>query len=101
MVEAGEDAATAVVREVEEETGIHAEVTSLVAIREGHNSSGGAMMSGKTNLFFVFVLRPTTSIIKRQESEIAKCRLIVCLCDSCVCESVFVSELIHHQVDAS
>lgn len=50
MVEPGEDAAAAVVREVKEETGIDAEVVQLVSFREAHTASGSSWMSGKTNV---------------------------------------------------
>lgn len=73
MVDAGEDAAEAAVREVKEETGIEAEVVGLISIREMHLPSGSSWQSGKTNLFFTFVLRPLTEQICKQDSEIAKC----------------------------
>jgi ADP-ribose pyrophosphatase YjhB (NUDIX family) len=60
LVNAGEGAAEAAVREVFEETGVDAEVVSLVAIREGHGAAaGGGGSSGiATNIFSVFLMRP-------------------------------------------
>ena len=40
MVDGGEDAAAAAVREVKEETGIDAEVVSLIGVREAHTGPG-------------------------------------------------------------
>ena len=68
------DAAAAAVREVKEETGIDAEVVGLVGVREAHTGPDRGWMSGKTNIFFVFLLRPTTTEIAMQESEIADCK---------------------------
>jgi len=73
MVEAGEDASDAVVREIKEETGIDAEVVSLVGFREAHAPTSANWMSGTTNIFMVFLLRPKSTEIAIQEREIAKC----------------------------
>merc|ERR1712091_276535 len=51
MVDAGEDAAMAAVREVKEETGVDAEIVQLVAFREFHRGPQSGWMSGKTNIF--------------------------------------------------
>ena len=60
VVEGGEDIDAAAVREVKEETGVDAEVVSLVAVREAHGRSSGAQ--GATNLFFVFLMRPALAV---------------------------------------
>ena len=74
MVEPGEDAAAAAVREVKEETGIDAEVIQLVSFREAHTPQNSTWQSGKTNIFMVFLLKPTSSVISKQDSEIAACK---------------------------
>ena len=79
MVEAGEDASDAVVREIKEETGIDAEVVSLVGFREAHAPTSANWMSGTTNIFMVFLLRPKSTEIAIQEREIAKCEYVVLL----------------------
>eukprot|EP00041_Stephanoeca_diplocostata_P015190 m.288258 g.288258 ORF g.288258 m.288258 type:complete len:379 (+) comp19959_c0_seq2:107-1243(+) len=76
MVDAGEDAAIAAVREVREETGIDAEVVELVAFREFHAGKQSGWMSGKTNVFLVFLLRAKSTDICIQEAEIADCKWI-------------------------
>ena len=79
LVDAGEDAGVAAVREVFEETGVEAEVVSLVALREGHGASagGGGAAGLATNLFAVFQLRPKPGgnvEIHIDEREVAGCR---------------------------
>lgn len=74
LVDAGEDAAAAAAREVREETGVEAEVVSLLALRETHHAPGGGWMSGKTNVFMVFLLKPTSTEIKLDGGEIAQCQ---------------------------
>ena len=77
MVDPGEDAAAAAVREVKEETGIDAEVVALIAFREAHMPKNSTWMSGNTNIFMTFLLKPKTQAIAVQEREIAKCEWCV------------------------
>nr|GMC77123.1 nudix hydrolase 2-like [Ipomoea batatas]GME11953.1 nudix hydrolase 2-like [Ipomoea batatas] len=65
VVEEGEDIWAAAVREVQEETGIDTEFVELLAFRQSHNS-----FFGKSDLFFVCMLRPLSFTIKKQDSEI-------------------------------
>eukprot|EP00040_Diaphanoeca_grandis_P024740 m.136355 g.136355 ORF g.136355 m.136355 type:complete len:372 (+) comp29844_c1_seq1:131-1246(+) len=76
LVDAGENAMDAAVREVKEETGIDAEIVSFVCMRETHSGASSGWMSGKTNVFLVFLLRPTTSEILTQQSEIAMAKWV-------------------------
>jgi len=73
MVDPGEDAAAAAVREVKEETGIDAEVVALIAFREAHMPKNSTWQSGQTNIFMTFLLKPKSETIQMQEREIAKC----------------------------
>lgn len=66
IVDAGEDIGEAVIREVKEETGIKAEFMELLAVRQSHDLS-----FGKSDLFFVCMLRPNSFDIQKQDSEIA------------------------------
>ena len=66
LAEAGEDLAEACVRECLEETGVEAEFESIVAFRHAHG-----FMAGKSDLFFVCILRAKTSEITVQAAEIA------------------------------
>lgn len=71
LVDGGEDLAAAAVREVKEETGIDAEVVSMVALREMHQLRNS---DSSTNLYCVFAMRPvpgSSEVIRMQESEIA------------------------------
>merc|ERR1712039_1164446 len=71
LVDGGEDVAAAAVREVREETGVEAEVVSLVAVREAHGITSG--VQGSSNLYFVFLMRPVSRAAEQmriQESEI-------------------------------
>jgi 8-oxo-dGTP pyrophosphatase MutT (NUDIX family) len=74
MVDPGEDAAAAAVREVKEETGIDAEVVALIAFREAHMPKNSTWQSGKTNIFMTYLLRPKTETINHCEREIAACK---------------------------
>lgn len=56
--------------------GIDAHVIRLVALREHHNGPSSGWMSGKSNMFLVFLLRACTTDIDIQESEIAQCRQV-------------------------
>uniref|UniRef100_A0A7N0TZJ3 Nudix hydrolase domain-containing protein n=1 Tax=Kalanchoe fedtschenkoi TaxID=63787 RepID=A0A7N0TZJ3_KALFE len=64
-VDEGEDIASAAVREVKEETGINAEFVEVLAFRQGHK-----YFFGKSDLFFICMLKPLSFDIKLQESEI-------------------------------
>ena len=83
LVDGGEDAGTAAVREVYEETGVDTEVVSLVALREAHGASagGGGAAGLATNLFAVFLLKPKEGgnvAIKIDEREVAGCCWMDC-----------------------
>ncbi|CAI0432122.1 unnamed protein product [Linum tenue] len=66
VVDEGEDISAAAAREVKEETGIDAEFVEILAFRQSHKS-----FFSKSDLFFVCMMRPLTSNITAQESEIA------------------------------
>ena len=68
LLEAGEDIPEAACREVLEETGVHTEFVSLLCFRQAHG-----VQFGKSDLFFVCVLRPTSFDINHQVSEITAC----------------------------
>ena len=83
LVNAGEGAAEAAVREVFEETGVETEVVSLVAMREGHGATagGGGASGTATNLFAVFLMRPRpggSTRIVIDPREVAKCQWMDC-----------------------
>ena len=67
-VEHGEDIPAAACREVLEETGIDAEYAGLLCFRQAHN-----VLFGKSDLFFVCILRPKSNAISHQPSEIVAC----------------------------
>ena len=64
----GEHLATAVVREVHEETGIEAEFLRIVCFRHWHG-----YRYGKSDIYFVCRLRPLNETIVKQDEEIAHC----------------------------
>jgi len=66
LVEAGEDLAIAVVREVKEECGIDCEFISVLCFRHNPN-----YMYGRGDIYFVMQLKPITFDIKPQRDEIA------------------------------
>eukprot|EP01038_Epipyxis_sp_PR26KG_P012498 gene12498-16766_t len=68
LCDLGEDITAAAVREVYEETGVRAEFDRILCFRQLHNS-----LFGKSDLFFVCVLKPVTCELNPQESEILKC----------------------------
>jgi ADP-ribose pyrophosphatase YjhB (NUDIX family) len=65
LADAGEDVADACVRECREETGIEAVFESVVAFRHAHG-----FMAGKSDVFFVCILRAKSSKITIQPAEI-------------------------------
>jgi ADP-ribose pyrophosphatase YjhB (NUDIX family) len=68
LSDAGEDLYDAAVREVHEETGIETEFVSILNIRQSHTA-----LFGKSDLFFVCLLRPKTTTINMQPAEISAC----------------------------
>lgn len=60
-----EDIADAAIREVLEETGVRTEFVKVLCFRQAHH-----ILFGKSDMFFVCVLRPTTSEITVQEAEL-------------------------------
>lgn len=65
LVDAKEDLHVASCREVLEETGIETEFLGLLCFRHAHD-----FQFGKSDLFFVCLLKPLTKTIVKQESEI-------------------------------
>ncbi|GJN38888.1 hypothetical protein PR202_gb27969 [Eleusine coracana subsp. coracana] len=65
----GEDINIGVVREVKEETGIDAEFVEVLAFRQSHKA-----FFDKSDLFFVCLMRPLSSDITKQDSEIEACQ---------------------------
>ncbi|WCJ33095.1 hypothetical protein M5689_014477 [Euphorbia peplus] len=65
VVEEGEDIFMAAMREVKEETGIDTEFQEILAFRQMHKS-----FFGKSDLFFLCMLRPMSFDIQPQELEI-------------------------------
>jgi len=66
LVNQGEDACSAALRELKEETGIDAQFVSLAGIREQHNG-----LHGKSNMYMVCVVKPLHTDIQLQLSELA------------------------------
>ncbi|EEF39594.1 nudix hydrolase 10 [Ricinus communis] len=64
-VDEGEDIFTAAIREVKEETGVDTEFQEILAFRQSHRA-----FFGKSDIFFVCMLRPLSSHIQKQELEI-------------------------------
>lgn len=71
LVDAKEDLHVASCREVLEETGIETEFLGLLCFRHAHD-----FQFGKSDLFFVCLLKPLTKTIVKQESEIEASELI-------------------------
>ncbi|KAI3686137.1 hypothetical protein L1987_79810 [Smallanthus sonchifolius] len=65
IVEEGEDISAGVIREVKEETGIDVEFVEVLAFRQWHK-----VFFGKSDLFFVCMMRPLSFDIQIQELEI-------------------------------
>lgn len=64
----GEHLASAVIREVYEETGVETEFQRLVCFRHWHG-----YRYGKSDIYFVCLLRPLSEAIVKQDEEIAQC----------------------------
>ncbi|KAL6999120.1 nudix (nucleoside diphosphate linked moiety X)-type motif 2, variant 2 [Sarracenia purpurea var. burkii] len=71
VVDEGEDISAAAVREVKEETGINTEFVEILAFRQIHKS-----FFGKSDLFFLCMLRPLSFDIQKQELEIEAAQVI-------------------------
>ncbi|KAL6073535.1 Nudix hydrolase domain-containing protein [Balamuthia mandrillaris] len=69
MVEAGEELWQAAIREVKEETGIDTEFQSILCFRQNVTAS-----FGRSDLYFVCKLKPLSTNIQMQASEIADCK---------------------------
>ncbi|XP_059282648.1 nudix hydrolase 2-like [Lycium ferocissimum] len=69
VVDEGEDICTAAVREVQEETGIETEFVELLAFRQSHKS-----FFGKSDLFFICMLKPLNLTIHKQDAEIEEAK---------------------------
>lgn len=78
QVDQGEAIARAAVREVLEETGVEAELSTVIGFREVH----GTGMGGKSDLFFVCACKALSSEIKIQETEIADAKVWGCILGS-------------------
>ncbi|XP_047334935.1 nudix hydrolase 2-like isoform X2 [Impatiens glandulifera] len=65
VVDQGEDIFRAAIREVKEETGIDADFVDVVGLRETHNC-----FFGKSDIFFLCMLRPLSFKLQKQELEI-------------------------------
>ncbi|XP_042497182.1 nudix hydrolase 2-like [Macadamia integrifolia] len=65
VVDEGEDICRAAIREVKEETGIDTEFVEVLAFRQSHQA-----FFGKSDFFFVCMLRPLSFEIQKQEVEI-------------------------------
>lgn len=71
LSDAGEDLCDAAVREVLEETGVKTEFVSILSIRQSHTA-----LFGKSDLFFICLLKPKTLQIHPQAAEIVACEWI-------------------------
>ncbi|KAM3389011.1 hypothetical protein ACQJBY_011257 [Aegilops geniculata] len=65
FIQESEEIYTGAIREVQEETGIDTEFVDVVAFRHAHN-----VAFQKSDLFFICMLRPLSSAIKIDETEI-------------------------------
>lgn len=65
IIHEGEDISKGVVREVKEETGIQTEFVQVLSFSEAHN-----VFFGKSELFFMCMMRPLSFDIQIQETEI-------------------------------
>ena len=68
MLDPDEHVETAVVREVFEETGIHAKFEALICFRHWHKAR-----FNKSDIYFIARLSPLSHEITRREGEIAEC----------------------------
>ncbi|GAA0167106.1 nucleotide phosphatase [Lithospermum erythrorhizon] len=65
VVNEREDLCIASIREVKEETGIDSEFVEILGFRQSHNS-----FFGKSDLFFLCMLKPLSFSVEKQDSEI-------------------------------
>ncbi|XP_016463910.1 nudix hydrolase 2-like [Nicotiana tabacum] len=65
VVEEGEDICVAAIREVQEETGIETDFIEILTFRQSHKS-----FFGKSDLFFICMLKPLNFTIHKQNAEI-------------------------------
>jgi ADP-ribose pyrophosphatase YjhB (NUDIX family) len=80
-------------REVLEETGIETEFVGIMCFRQAHN-----FLFGKSDMFFVCLLKPTTTAIVKQESEIAACEWVDV--EHYCQQSVFLLSPLHARLNA-
>lgn len=66
----GEDIVDAAIREVREETGIHAVFKSMVTFRHAHTYA----MFGNSDIYVVVLLSATSETIDKSDIEIAACK---------------------------
>ncbi|KAI8552195.1 hypothetical protein RHMOL_Rhmol06G0247100 [Rhododendron molle] len=69
VVDEGEDISIAAIREVKEEAGVETEFVEVLAFRQSHKS-----FFGKSDLFFVCMLRALSFNIQKQDSEILEAK---------------------------
>ncbi|KAH7436983.1 hypothetical protein KP509_05G049500 [Ceratopteris richardii] len=66
VVSQGEDVNEAAEREVKEETGVDAEFVEVLGVRQTHTAP-----FGKSDIFFLCLLRPKSADVVKQDTEIA------------------------------
>jgi 8-oxo-dGTP pyrophosphatase MutT (NUDIX family) len=67
----GEDVSTCAIREVQEETGVEASFSAVLAVRHLHN-----FRFGKSDIHFLCVLKPENKTINFDPNEISECRWV-------------------------
>jgi 8-oxo-dGTP pyrophosphatase MutT (NUDIX family) len=92
LVDSGEDIHLASCREVFEETGIQTEFVGLLCFRHAHD-----FQFGKSDLLFVCLLKPLTSAIVKQDSEISACQWIEL--DKYMNQDLFISSPIYSELN--
>ena len=93
LLDAQENIDEAACREVLEETGIHADFVGLLCFRHAHN-----FLFGKSDLFFVCLLKPKSDAITIQEDEIAACDWVDI--DTYTNQKVFLISPLHSKMNA-
>ena len=71
LADLGEDFGAAAVREVREETGVHAEFEALLTVRQQHG-----LQFGRSDLYAIVLLRARSTEIKRDEYELEDARQV-------------------------